>query len=233
MADHWCLSEVAIFRDLTDAEMDVIGAQAPARSVRAGQTICSPPARTETLYIVKTGRVRLYRIAEDGRTVTTSIAGPGAIFGEMGLLGLHMGGTWAEAVEPSLLCLMSRDDVRRMLLADPRIATRIAEQLGARILDLETRLTDTVSKSVAERTAATLCTLIDPADTGRAVPIRLTHEQLARLTSTTRERTTKALGDLAEHNLVRLRRGRVIVTDPAGLAAFADGGHRTPASQAS
>lgn len=230
MADHWCLSEVEIFRDLSAAEMAAIGAQAPMRPMRAGQTIYAPPERAETLYIVKEGRVRLYRVTEDGRTVTTAIAGPGMIFGEMSPLGLHMGGTWAEALEPGVLCVMSRADVRRLLLADPRIALRIAEQLGARIADLETRLTDAVAKSVAERTATTLCTLIDPADGGRSVAVRLTHEQLARLTGTTRERTTKALGDLVDHGLVRLRRGRVVVLDRAGLAAFADGGYRTTAA---
>ncbi|GAA2057236.1 Crp/Fnr family transcriptional regulator [Nocardiopsis rhodophaea] len=226
--DHWCQSEVAVFQDLTDTEMVAIGAQAPTRSIPAGETIYSPRDRAETMYIVKRGRVRLYRVADDGRTVTTGLMGPGAIFGEMEPLGLHMGGTWAEALDESALHLMSHDDVRGLLLSDPMVATRIAEQLGARLTQLEQRLVDMACKSVAERTAKTLSTLITPSGSS-GQDIRLTHEQLARLTGTTRERTTKALGELADCGLVRLRRGQVVVIDPPGLVAYADGGHRSPA----
>ncbi|WP_312863012.1 Crp/Fnr family transcriptional regulator [Spinactinospora alkalitolerans] len=167
---------------------------------------------------VKRGRVRLFRMVEDGRTVTTAIAGPETIFGETKTLGLRMNGAWAEAMGPGMLCLMSDADVRGLLLSDPRIAARVVEQLGQRLADCEQRLTDMVCKNVTERTAGTLCTLAGPAgEGGRPVSVKLTHEQLARLTGTTRERTTKALGDLAGQGLIRLRRGSVLVLDPDGL----------------
>lgn len=71
------------------------------------------------LFIVKSGRFRLYRSLADGRTVTTAMPGPGSVFGEMDLLGMRMGGTWVEALEPGDLCLMSRADVSALLLGDP------------------------------------------------------------------------------------------------------------------
>ncbi|MDV6013591.1 Crp/Fnr family transcriptional regulator [Haloechinothrix sp. LS1_15] len=227
--EHWCISEVEIFRDLTDKEMATIGSQAPARTVAAGQVVHAPTGTAQVLYIVKTGRLRFYRVTTDGRTVTTGVAGPGTVFGEMDLLGLRMGGTWAEAIEASLLCLMSRNDVRRLLLSDHRIATRITEQLGARVADLEERLTDVVSKNVNERVASSLRSLLATDQDRKPQPIKLTHEQLAQLVGTTRERATKALGELAELNLVRLRRGKVVVQDERGLAAYADGAYRASA----
>jgi CRP/FNR family cyclic AMP-dependent transcriptional regulator len=121
--------------------------------------------------------------------------------------------------------------VERLLLSDPRIATRVAELLGSRVADLERRLGDSVLKSVPERIAVTLARM---AASGSAT-IRLTHEQLADLIGTSRETATKVLGDLAERRLVALRRGRIVVLDQAGLEALADsgalsvptGGHRT------
>ncbi|MEV2278103.1 Crp/Fnr family transcriptional regulator [Nocardiopsis sp. NPDC049922] len=225
MADHWCLSETDLFQDLERERMAEINARVPPRSIWPGQVIRVPHETLEALYVVKRGRVRLFRVVEDGRTVTTAIAGPGAVFGHMALLGLNMGGTWCEAVDEGQLCVMSADDVRRLLLWDPRVAVRLIEQLGTRIADLEERLTETVCKSVPERTAATLCRLVDPLAPGhRPVAVRLTHEQLARLTGTTRERTTRALGVLAERRLVRPRRGTLLVLDRPGLSVFAGGG---------
>ena len=54
--------------------------------------------------------------------------------------------------------------------------------------------------------------------------IRLTHEQLADLVGTSRETATKVLGDLADRGLVSLRRGRIVVRDPAALRELAEAG---------
>lgn len=228
---HYCLSEVALFRDLSRREMVALASAAPMRRVSAGQVVYDPLRPVSVLFIVKTGRFRLHRVLADGRPVTTAVPGPGAIFGQMDLLGMQMGGTWAEALEPGDLCLMSRGDVRSMLLGDPRIATRIAEQLGARIAELEQRLADLVGKSVVERTASMLVVLAGagPPDVEPG-PVRLTHEQLAGLVGATRERTTIALGELAERGLVSLHRGKVRIRDRDGLRALTDGAVRTAAS---
>ncbi|QYN37704.1 Crp/Fnr family transcriptional regulator [Pseudonocardia sp. DSM 110487] len=227
--DHFCLSEVALFRDLSRREMAAMAEAAPMRTVPPGEIVYDPTRPVSVLFIVKRGRFRLFRTAADGHAVTTALPGPGAIFGEMDMLGLKMRGTWAEALDGGDLCLMSRADVRHMLLSDARIATRIAEQLGARIADLEDRLADMACKSVLERVAHRLCVLAAPVPPGAdAETVRLTHGQLAGLIGATRERTTTVLGELAQHGLVSLHRGRIRIRDRAGLAAVADGAARTP-----
>jgi CRP-like cAMP-binding protein len=51
--------------------------------------------------------------------------------------------------------------------------------------------------------------------------VQLTHEQLAALAGTSRETTTKVLGEFAQQGLITLGRGRVVVLDPAGLRQLA------------
>jgi len=51
--------------------------------------------------------------------------------------------------------------------------------------------------------------------------VRLTHEQLAELVGTSRETTTKVLGELREMGLIELRRGTVALLDLRALEAFA------------
>jgi CRP/FNR family transcriptional regulator, cyclic AMP receptor protein len=228
--DHYCLSEVDLFRDLSRRDMADLAARAPLRTVAAGQVLYSPQRPTDTLFIIKRGRVRLYQIGPGGQTVTTALLGPGTVFGEVPLIGIRMGGNWAETLEESLLCLMSPQDVRQLLLADPRIAARIAEHMEERITELEHRLTDLACKTLPERLAGTLWTLSRGTPPGSVPePVRLTHHQLAGLVGATRERTTTALGELAERGLIRLRRAKIIVTDRDRLLAYADGGERTPA----
>ena len=227
-APVFCLSEVEIFQDLSPQEMSDIAARAPMRSVPPGTLLWSPHEPHKVLFIVKAGQVRIYRLAPEGRRLTLAILGPGALFGEMELIGQRMGDGFAEAVHASVLCLMSEQDVQSMLLADSRIVTRIIEGLGRRLAEVEQRLADTVLKTAPQRVAAVLCMLAAaaPVEAGllarRGAEVRLTHEQLADLVGTTRETTTKLLGELRDAGLVRLRRGGIVVLDRDRLRAAAD-----------
>ena len=223
-ARGFVLREFDLFRDLADDEVAAIGEAAPMRTLPSGELLYSPTRPTEVLFILRSGRVRLYVIGADGRTLTTAIVEAGQLFGEMVPLGQSLTDTYAETLDPCVVCPLSRQDVERLLLADPRIAARIAEILGRRVAELETRLSDTVLRSAPERIASTLVRMAGRDGTG----VRLTHEQLADLVGTTRETVTKVLGDLADRRLVRLRRGRVDVTDTTGLRALIESGGLNP-----
>jgi CRP/FNR family cyclic AMP-dependent transcriptional regulator len=220
--DIWCMVEVDIFADLSSAEMEALAAAAPMKTYAAGDLLFSPHQPTETLFILKKGRVRIFRVAPDGRALTTALITPGTVFGEMMLLGQQMHDNFAEALDDVVVCVMSRADVYRFLLSDPRIAARISEILGRRVAELERRLTDTVFKSVPERIAGMLCLLAAEQQRhplSRCVQIALTHEQIAALTGTSRETTTKVLGEYAERGLLRLGRGKVTILDLDAVAA--------------
>ncbi len=220
--DIWCMVEVDIFADLSSAEMEALAAAAPMKTYAAGDLLFSPHQPTETLFILKKGRVRIFRVAPDGRALTTALITPGTVFGEMMLLGQQMHDNFAEALDDVVVCVMSRADVYRFLLSDPRIAARISEILGRRVAELERRLTDTVFKSVPERIAGMLCLLAAEQQRhplSRGVQIALTHEQIAALTGTSRETTTKVLGEYAERGLLRLGRGKVTILDLDAVAA--------------
>jgi CRP-like cAMP-binding protein len=229
--DHWCLSEADIFRDLAEREVAAIGARVSLHTVGVGQVVYAPLQRTDMCFIVKRGRVRLYRATRDGGAVTVAVAEEGTIFGEMDLLGLRMPAMWAEVIESGLLCVMGRQDVRDLLLSDPRIATRVTEQMGARLAQLERRFTDDgATKTVAECVAGALVALSrSRVDSGhRTVRVWMTTEQLAGLVHATTEETREALGTLVEHGFVKPRTVWLLVRDLAGLASYADGAYRAP-----
>jgi CRP-like cAMP-binding protein len=214
----WCMSEVDIFADLDDAEMEAFAAAAPMKQYGAGSMIYSPHQPMETLFILKGGRVRIFRISADGRALTTAIITPGTIFGEMVIVGQQMHDSFAEAMDDVAVCVLSKSDVQQRLLADPRIAARISETLGRRLAQIEQRLSDAVFKSVPERIAGTLVVMAGSRPLARSSQVHLTHEQLAALAGTSRETTTKVLGELADEGLITLGRGRITILDAVRLA---------------
>lgn len=230
MQNFWCLSEVYIFQDLSENELNAIAARAPMQTVEAGTVLYTPDQEIEVLFILKKGRVRLFRISPSGKTFTTAILTPGSIFGEMAILGQRMHDQFAEALEACVICLMSKEDVKQILLSDPRIAARLAESLGRRLLEMEQRLSDFAFKSVAQRVMSTLLMFCHGHEMrqnwlfGRKrCEIRCTHEQLASFVGTYRETVTKVLDELRDQGLIELRRGKIILLDVAAIQALAEG----------
>lgn len=219
---HRFLRAVDIFQDLTHGEVEEIGTRAPMKEVPAGRLIYSPLQDLEVLFILKQGRVRLYQITPEGRLLTIAILEAGTIFGEMALVGQALNRNYAEALDPCLLCLMSREDVTRTLLSDPRIAVRIAETLGKRLLAAEARQLELAYKNAPARLAGQLLRMAEAPAAGRqraaAPQACCTHEALAALVGIHRETATKILNVFRQEGLVELKRGRIILLDPAGLA---------------
>ncbi|MGI8948093.1 MAG: Crp/Fnr family transcriptional regulator [Ornithinimicrobium sp.] len=225
-APSWCMAEVDIFQDLSEAEMDAMSRAAPMRRYAAGELLHTPHQQVEALFILKQGRVRVFRLSPDGRALTTAVLSPGTIFGEMVVVGQQMYDSYAEALEDVVVCSMDRADVHRFLLGDARIAARIAETLGRRLARIESQWSDAVFKSVPQRVAGALAVVSErrgPLPLGRATQVNLTHEQVAGLAGTSRETATRILGDYAREGLIDLGRGRIKILDPDGLARASGG----------
>lgn len=215
-----CLSEVDLFADLTPAEIEAFDRMAPARTFHGGELIFSQSQPITALFILKAGRVRIFRVTEDGKALTMAILEPGAVFGEMLLVGQRMYDNYAEAIEETQICQLSVLEVERYLLADPRIAIRISRILGEQVALLEERLTDLALRPLLARLASTLVRLAESQRRTRQgyVIIRLTHDQLAGLLAATRESTSKAMAELGARGLIRQARGRIVLLDLDGLA---------------
>ncbi|MCH8561386.1 MULTISPECIES: Crp/Fnr family transcriptional regulator [unclassified Nesterenkonia] len=223
-----CLDEVDLFADLSPAEVEAMHLMVPERRFGPGELVFSQSEPVSALFVLRSGRVRVFRVAEDGKTLTLAILEPGAVFGEMLLVGQRMYENYAEAIEDSVICQLTVEDVERHLIGDPRIALRIAKLLGDQVAHLEERLTDLALRPLAARTAKTLLTLAQSAPTnalsarlGHGGAIRITHEQLAGLLGATREATSKILSDFATKGYIRQTRGRITVKDPERLQSTA------------
>lgn len=223
-AKHTYLLENDLFRGLPPADVAAMGERAPMKRVEAGTLFFTAGQQTEVLFILKEGRVRLYRLSADGRAFTTAILEPGSVFGEMALMGQHLNDSYAEALDPCLICLMSRADVQTLLLGDPRIAVRIAEILGGRLIEAQTQLADFVFKRAPERLAALLLRLARKShpllSAKEILEVRHTHEELADMMGVQRETVTKILKEWSDLGILELRRGRVRILNTMSLQLF-------------
>lgn len=218
------LSMVELFQDLAPEEIQRLEHVTGLVEYRRGHVVYSPDDPAERLFILKRGEVEVSRMTPDGKKLVLARLGPGAVFGEMTVLGQRLHRSFAEAVSDCLVCVMSRSDVERLLLGDPRIARRLVQMLGTRLAQIENQLEEFAFKSLSARLAGLLLRLATDTDwRGRRVLNGLTHQQLAELLGTYRETVTATLNQFRDQGLVEIGRRRIVLLDPAALERVATG----------
>src|SRR5918992_1583929 len=93
------LSAIDIFRDLQQEDLDWLAAHTTMITARRGQLVYMPGETSEALFLLKAGRVRIYRLSAEGKKLVLSDLGPETFFGDMPLAGQRMYGAFAEAIE--------------------------------------------------------------------------------------------------------------------------------------
>lgn len=215
------LSEIAVFQDLTPREMEELNRITTMSTVPKGRVFYRPEEPGEVLFILKEGRVQLYRISPEGKKLVITTLGPHTLFGEMALLGTKMHNTFAEAVEDCLICVMSRTDLERLILNKPQVALRILEITGKRLREAEERLESMAFKGIPARLASLLLRLSDEQKSDEVTG--LTHQDLAESVGTYRETATQVLNDLKSQGLIEIGRKRIEILDKEGLYDIAEG----------
>ncbi|MBI4236174.1 MAG: Crp/Fnr family transcriptional regulator, partial [Chloroflexi bacterium] len=187
------LSAMDIFRDLAPEEMAQLDRMTRMTTAQRGQVLYVPGKTGEMLFLLKRGRVQLYGLSPDGRKFIIAVLEPETFFGDMTLLGQAMASTFAEAVEDSTVCMMTRDDVEALILRKPQVSLRLLEVLGRRLLEAEDRLQEVAFKRVPARVASLLLRLAAQ-EGGRE--IHLSHQEIAEMLGIYRETATNALDHL-------------------------------------
>ncbi|MGD9048303.1 MAG: Crp/Fnr family transcriptional regulator, partial [Anaerolineae bacterium] len=146
--------------------------------------------------------------------------GPGTIFGEMALIGQGMHNTFAEATEDCVLCVMSREDVERLLITKPMVALRIFEELGSRLKETEARVEEIAFRGIPARLASLLLHLAD--ERASDTITGMTHQDLGEQIGTYRETTTQTLNTFKADGLIDIGRKRITILDREGLQKIAE-----------
>ena len=211
------LSMMEILESLSQEELKELSRRIPDTQVEKGRIFYTPEEQSEKLFMLKQGRVRLYAVAPDGRELTLALVDAGQVFGEMSLTSQRLHGAYAEAMEPVVVCAMSRNQLEELVRDKPEVGIKLISILSERLLLYESRLEDIGLKEVPARLASLILRLIDSEGVvtraGVKIPNRYTHEQLAAMIGSKRETVTRALGQLQELDAVELKRRKIHIKD--------------------
>lgn len=220
------LREVDLFDGLTTDQLRELSRGLPMTTCRVGKLITSPDD-DERLYIVKRGRVRLYRLTSEGKQLTLDILDKGRIVGRMSWLGQELNDVYAEAIEDALVCSFTPGELQQLMTRYPGVGINIIRYLSERLAASEREREIMAFRSVEQRLASKLLELLDrfghPADGGWVIDARLTQQELADMIGTSRETLALTVSSLRGREVLDMHQQRVTIADLDALRAISGG----------
>jgi len=221
------LREVDLFAGLSPAELKEISRTLPMQTCQAGGLVTSPDDDDERLYVIKRGRVRLYRLTPDGKQLTLELLDKGRIVGRMAWLGQQLTDAYAEAIEDALICSFTPRELQRLIDRFPSVGVNIIRYLSGRLAASEREREVMAFRSVEQRLAARLLELAErfgqPEDGGIAIDARLTQQELADMIGTSRETLATTVASLRERRVIDMHNQRVVILDLPRVRDLAEG----------
>lgn len=210
------LETVEAFQDLSLEEVKAVGDQTRLVHYPSGHLFYMPDDPGEVLFILKEGRVQLYRTSADGRKLVVAELRPGAIFGQMMLVGQRMHKTFAQALDNCVICVWDRAHVEQLLVEKPQFALRLLEAVGQRLIQAEEGLVEVTFKRMPARLAGLLLRM-QQNNKGSHLIKGYTHQYFADMLGTYRETATQILNDFRQRGLIQIGRKSIRILNSDGL----------------
>jgi len=199
---------------LSDADLMAVGSHGIARSYPKNTIIVTEGDKTDSLYVILEGRVKVFVSDDSGNEVLLLTQGAGEYFGE---LVLDEGPRSASimTLEPSRFLVVPKADFREFVVHNPAFALSLIEKLIGRVRALTASVKSLALMDVYGRVARLLLELAEDSGGQLAISQRLTQQDIASRIGASREMVSRILKDLSTGGyLTQSRTGIVLHRKP-------------------
>ena len=219
------LRQTPVFSGLSDEELDELVPLVVKRRLRKDTVVFHEGDPGSAFYLVKTGRVKIYKSSAYGREQVLSILGDGQIFGDVPTFDGGPYPATAATMTEAEIYLIRREDFQGILRRHPEIALKVIRVLGARLRQSMELIRDLSFKQVPHRLAGLLLKLSGEygkeTGAGLLIELPLSRQELADIVGTSRETVTRELKKMEKAGIIGLNRRRITVIDTKRLKAWA------------
>jgi CRP/FNR family transcriptional regulator len=217
------MAGLQLFEGLAPRDLDSLASLASEMRFAKGRSIFLEGGEAKGFYITRTGLVKIFKLAPDGREQIIHIYGPGEPFAEVPVF---EGGAYpanAVAIEESALLFFPREAIRRLLTREPSLALAWLAVLAKKLRRFTIQLENLTLKESPQRLAAYLLDLSDRSGGVDAVELDMTKGHLAGLLGTAQETLSRILKKLTEAGHITVKGRRIELLDRPALESLAAG----------
>jgi CRP/FNR family transcriptional regulator len=215
------LRKAPLFASLTEQEMHALAMRVSKKHFQRGELLFGEGDSCTGLFLVGSGKIRIFKLSPAGREQVLALEGPGSSFAE---LPVFDGGNYpasASALEDAEVLFISRKDFQNFCREHPEVALKVLAVVGARLRRLVRIIEDLSFTTVRHRLIALILRLAQANGTaskeGVRVELTKTHQDLAAELGTVRELVSRNLSRLQAEGFLEVDGRKIIIKDLSGL----------------
>lgn len=197
-----CISIVPLFKSLTAEQMEQIHPLIQHKRYSKGETIYRPGETAESLYVLSSGKIRIYRLSESGKEQLIRIVPTGEFTGELALFKKGFYEAFAEALTDCHICAIKHTDFRQLLMQYPSTSVDMLATIAERLGSSEQQTAWANTETVKDRLLHFLLSLVDTEEKNPVVELKMAKKDLASYLGTTSESLSRELTHLEKENLI-------------------------------
>lgn len=205
-----CVSLVPIFNHLEEEQLEEIMNLTKSIKYKKGEIIYRAGYKSNSLYIVSKGKIKIYRLSESGKEQLLHILLPGDFTGELSLFSESIHESYAEAMVETEVCTVNRSDLQDLLRKYPAISLKILSEFSKRLEQAEKQTTRFATEKVETRLALYLAELADENSEVNEIVLPMSKKDLASFLGTTPETISRKLYELEDAGLIKQKQSRKI-----------------------
>lgn len=202
------LKHTHLFSGVTPKGLALVAKYAVASLFEKGSVIFNEGETGNTLYIIRSGKVKITKYTRDGKTKTLAILGENDGFGEMALLTKDVRSATVEALTKVITLSITAHDFEYLIKSEPTISLQIIKTLCDRLAKADRHIRNLALGDARTKIAEILSDLYN-----EGAEIKTTHQEIADLAGITRETTTRVLTALENEGIIQTANRRITVKD--------------------
>ena len=207
--------------EIADSDfLDALQKLARRKSYSENQMIFSEGEKSDFLPIVERGKVKMVRFPEVGKEVIIGIFEDGEMFAVPPVFDGGNFPSTALAMEETTLLLLYRNDFLRLLRESSEFSFVVIGWMCEMLREKTATINNLATASPEHRVGNVLLRLAEKEEPETTVKISLRRQDIAEIAGLTTETTIRVIRRLAEKELVKIVRGKIILEHPERLRRF-------------
>ncbi len=204
------LKDIPPFRGLREDKLRALAAKAVPQSVPRNVTVIIEGEFTRSLYVILSGKVKVYLNDENGKELVLDVKGPGEYFGEM-VLDEGPRSASVVTIEPCEFAVISMADFKATLINEPELALQVITHLIQMTRGLNENVKSLALLDVYGRVARMLLDLAVEQGGNHVIPEKLTQQEMANKVGTSREVINRILRDLTTGGYIKVEDRKITI----------------------
>ena len=210
----------SVFKDLPQEEKDRLARSHTSRFYHKGDLIYRAGEKPNGLLCLAKGKVKIFKEGITGREQIIRLAKPVGFIGYRALFAEENYRASAMALEDSVVCLFSREEILNTVRNRPDLTLKILKTLASELGVSHSRTVNLTQKHIRGRLAESLLFLINTygfEDDGKTIKAYLSRDDLASLSNMTASNAIRTLTQFSEENIISTDGRRVQIINHAKL----------------